>query len=240
MLEELRPHIEELRKRLVYIVATLLITFLICFNFWEPILAWVTAPLHKALASHGQIIATKMGAQFFSAILVAFFAALIISLPIVFYHIWAFVAPGLYESEKALVIPFILSATGMFVMGSLFAYYVVFPYGFDYLVNFGSGLVQAAISIDEYLDFFVKLMIAFGVSFELPVITFLLAKLGMVTDQSLVRFFRVAIVLIFIFAAVITPPDVLSQLLLAIPMTILYGISILVARAVNPEKVETA
>lgn len=239
MLEELRPHIEELRKRLIYIVLTLLLSFVICFNFWEVILGWVTAPLQTALHAHGQIIATKMGAQFFSAILVAFFASLMISLPIIFYHIWAFVAPGLYETEKVLVIPFVASATGMFVMGALFAYYVVFPFGFDYLVNFGSGLVQAAISIDEYLDFFIKLMVAFGISFELPVITFLLAKFGLVTDQSLIRFFRFAIVLIFIFAAIITPPDVLSQILMAVPMTILYGISILVARSVNPEKVES-
>jgi sec-independent protein translocase protein TatC len=238
MLEDIRPHLDELRKRLIYVVVTLFIAFMLCFSIWEILMSWITYPLKLALAKNSHIIATKMGEQFFAAMMVSFFTALIISLPVIFYQLWAFVAPGLYDSEKKLVIPFVASATLMFVMGAGFAYYVVFPVGFEYLVNFGTGIVQAMISIDEYLDFFIKLMIAFGLSFELPVITFLLAKMGLVTDQSLVRFFRVAIVLIFVFAAIITPPDVMSQIFMAIPMIGLYGISILVARVVNPERVE--
>lgn len=234
MLEEIRPHLIELRKRLVICVGTLLFAFIICFNFWEYILQWVTNPLNQALAKNGHIIATRMGEQFFSAMLISFFGALIISLPVIFYQFWAFVAPGLYENEKKLVVPFVVSATLMFVAGALFAYYFVFPIGFAFLVNFGGETVQAMVSIQEYLDFFVKLMIGFGVSFELPVITFLLASLGLVDDRQLIEFFRYAIVIIFIIAALLTPPDVVSQLLMAIPLTILYGISILIARIVNP------
>ena len=234
MLEEIRPHLIELRKRLVICVGTLLFAFIICFNFWEYILQWVTNPLNQALAKNGHIIASRMGEQFFSAMLISFFGALIISLPVIFYQFWAFVAPGLYENEKKLVVPFVVSATLMFVAGALFAYYFVFPIGFAFLVNFGGETVQAMVSIQEYLDFFVKLMIGFGVSFELPVITFLLASLGLVDDRQLIEFFRYAIVIIFIIAALLTPPDVVSQLLMAIPLTILYGISILIARIVNP------
>lgn len=234
MLEEIRPHLIELRRRLLWSVGALLLAFILCFNFWETLLVWVTAPLTTALSQHGQIVATKMGEQFFSAMLISFFGALIISLPVIFYHLWAFIAPGLYENEKKLVIPFVVSATGMFVAGALFAYYFVFPVGFNFLVNFGGETIHAMLSIQDYLDFFVKLMIGFGFSFELPVITFLLAALGMVNDKQLIEFFRYAIVIIFIVAALLTPPDVVSQLLMAIPLTILYAISILIARIVNP------
>jgi len=122
----------------------------------------------------------------------------------------------------------------MFVLGALFAYYVVFPYGFSYLINFGSQLFTALPSIGEYVGFFTKLMIGFGIAFELPVITFFLATLGLVTDESLKSFFKYAIIIIFAVAALLTPPDVLSQLLMAGPLIILYGVSILIAKIVNP------
>ncbi|MDR3347852.1 MAG: twin-arginine translocase subunit TatC [Helicobacteraceae bacterium] len=234
MLEDLKPHIAELRSRLIKIIASLFVGFFVCFAFWEPILAWVVKPLNAALAENSSVIAYKMGEQFFTAVLVSFFATLLITLPYIFYQIWAFVAPGLYVNEKRLVIPFVLATTIMFLLGALFAYYIVFPYGFAYLVNFGEALVTSMISIGEYLSFFVKLMFGFGVSFELPVICFFLAKIGLIDDKMLKDFFRYAIVLIFIFAAIITPPDVLTQFLMAIPMLLLYGISILLVKAVNP------
>ncbi|MDR2905087.1 MAG: twin-arginine translocase subunit TatC [Helicobacteraceae bacterium] len=238
MLEDLRPHIEELRSRLIKICAALFITFVLCFVFWQPILEWISQPLKNALSGSSEVIAYKMGEQFFTAILVSFFSALLISLPVIFYQIWAFVAPGLYANEKKFVIPFVLGATIMFLLGAAFAYYIVFPFGFEYLVNFGQEIVTAKISIGEYLGFFLKLIFGFGVSFELPVFCFFLAKIGLITDRALKEFFRYAIVLIFIFAAILTPPDVLTQVLMALPLITLYGVSIIIVRMVNPYKDE--
>ncbi len=137
--------------------------------------------------------------------------------------------------RKKLVIPFVLAATSMFLMGATFCYYIVVPLGFDFLINFGAQLFKALPSIGEYVSFFTKLLFGFGLAFELPVITFFFAKLGFVTDKSLIRFFRYAIIIIFLVAALLTPPDLLTQFLMAGPLIILYGVSILVAKAVNPE-----
>ncbi|NWF66894.1 MAG: twin-arginine translocase subunit TatC [Campylobacterales bacterium] len=243
MFEDLKPHIAELRERLVYSILALLVAFFICFGFWEIILEWMVAPLKESLPKGSDVIFTKVGEAFFTALKVSFFTGFILSLPVIFWQFWMFIAPGLYENEKVLVIPFVVSASLMFFLGAMFAYYVVFPIGFSYLVNFGSQLFTALPSIGDYVTFFAKLMIGFGISFELPVLTFFLAKLGLVDDKSLKDFFRYAIVIIFIVAAVLTPPDVISQFLMAIPLIILYGVSILIAKAVNPyqepdEKIE--
>jgi sec-independent protein translocase protein TatC len=124
----------------------------------------------------------------------------------------------------------------MFVLGAMFCYYVVVPFGFTFLINFGSALFTALPSIGEYVGFFTKLLFGFGLAFELPVITFFLAKIGLVTDQTLIGFFRYAVIIIFLVSALLTPPDVLTQFLMAGPLILLYGASILIARAVNPEK----
>ena len=238
MFEELKPHLAELRKRLMISIAAVFVMFVICFGFWEHILDWMIMPLKEALPAGSNVIFTKVGEAFFTALKVSFFAALICSLPIIFWQLWLFIAPGLYEHEKKLVLPFVIAATGMFVAGALFAYYIVFPFGFSYLINFGSQLFTALPSIGEYVGFFTKLMFGFGIAFELPVITFFLAKLGLVTDESLKNFFKYAIIIIFAVAALLTPPDILSQLLMAGPLVILYGVSILIARIVNPAKKE--
>ncbi len=236
MFEELKPHLAELRKRLLISVAVLFVMFVICFGFWEHILDWMIVPLKEALPQGSNVIFTKVGEAFFTALKVSFFAAIICSLPVIFWQLWLFIAPGLYEHEKKLVLPFVIGATGMFILGAMFAYYVVFPYGFSYLINFGSQLFTALPSIGEYVGFFTKLMFGFGIAFELPVITFFLAKLGLVTDESLKSFFKYAIIIIFAVAALLTPPDVLSQLLMAGPLIILYGVSIFIAKMVNPAK----
>ncbi len=234
MFEELRPHLVELRKRLGISVAVVFIAFFACFSFWEPILAWMTMPLKEVLPEGSNIIFTKVQEPFFTAIKVAFFAGIIVSLPVIFWQFWLFVAPGLYEHEKKLVIPFVFFATLMFLSGAAFCYHVVIPFGYDFLINFGSQLFTALPSIGEYVGFFTKLLIAFGIAFELPVITFFLAKIGLVSDQTLIGFFRYAIIFIFIFSALLTPPDVITQFLMAGPLICLYGFSILIARAINP------
>ena len=238
MLDEIKPHLAELRDRIIKMFVVLVVLFFICFAFWEPILQWVAQPLKDALSADSEVIAYKMGEQFITAVLVSFFAAFIIGLPYLFYQVWAFIAPGLYANEKKLVIPFVAFGTLMFTMGAMFAYYIVFPYGFTYLVNFGSSTIQAMISIGEYLGFFLKLMFGFGISFELPVVCFFLAKMDLITEKSLIGFFRYAIIIIFIFASLLTPPDIVTQFLMAIPLVTLYGLSILIVKAVNPYKVE--
>ncbi len=236
MLEEIKPHLVELRKRLIISVSTLFVAFVFSFFFWEAILDWMQQPLLSSLPQGSSVIFTKVGEVFFTAMKVSFFAALILSMPVIFWQGWLFVAPGLYDNEKKLVIPFVVGATTMFLIGGAFAYYIVFPFAFAYLINFGSVLFTALPSISEYVSFFAKLVIGFGISFELPVVVFFLATLGLVTDKNLKDFFRYAVVIIFIFAALITPPDVLTQFLMATPLIILYGISILIAKAINPDK----
>jgi sec-independent protein translocase protein TatC len=138
-----------------------------------------------------------------------------------------------------MVIPFVTGATVMFLIGASFCYYVVIPYGYAFLINFGSQLFTALPSIGEYVSFFTKLLLGFGIAFELPVVTFFLASMGLVTDQTLIDFFRYALVIIFMASALLTPPDVLTQFLMAGPMVFLYGVSILIARKINPEKPQT-
>lgn len=234
MFEELTPHLVELRKRLSISIFTLLVMFFICFTFWQPLLAWMLEPLKAVLPEGSNVIFTKLQEPFFTALKVSFFASFIISLPIIFWQFWLFVAPGLYENEKRLVIPFVLFATIMFLMGATFCYFVVVPLGFKFLVNFGGDLFTALPSIGEYVGFFTKLLFGFGLAFELPVITFFLAKIGLVDDATLKDFFRYAIVIIFFISALLTPPDILTQFLMAGPLIVLYGVSILVAKAVNP------
>lgn len=235
MLEDLKPHLIDLRKRLVTSALALVVAFAICFSFNEVILGWMLEPLIKVLPNGSKPVFLQVGEAFLTAIKVSFFAAIIISLPVIFWQIWLFIAPGLYVNEKKLILPFVLFATIMFVCGALFAYFVVFPLGLDYLINFGSSKnFVATPSIGYYTGFFAKAMIGFGIAFELPVICFFLAKLGLITDKSLIGFFRIAIVLIFILAAFLTPPDVITQFLMAIPLILLYGISIIIVKFVNP------
>jgi len=238
MFDDLKPHIADLRKRLVISSITVVIMFFACFSFYEPILEWMMAPVKHALPAGTSMIAVEIQETFFTAMKVAFFGGFIISLPVIFWQLWLFLAPGLYDHEKKLVVPFVFFATLMFLLGASFAYYIVVPVGFDFLIAFGNSVVSVLPSIGKYVGFFTKLLIGFGIAFELPVITFFLAKIGLVNDQMLKDFFRYAVVLIFIVAAVLTPPDVISQVLMAAPLLILYGVSIYIAKVFNPAQKE--
>jgi sec-independent protein translocase protein TatC len=234
MFDDLKPHIADLRKRLVISCLTVGVMFFVCFSFYEPILTWMMVPVEAVLPKNSQMVAVEIQETFFTALKVAFFAGFIVSLPVIFWQLWLFLAPGLYDHEKKLVIPFVFFATLMFLSGASFAYYIVVPVGFEFLINFGSTVVTILPSIGKYVGFFTKLLIGFGIAFELPVITFFLAKIGLVNDQMLKDFFRYAIILIFVLSALLTPPDVISQLLMAAPLTILYGVSIYIAKVFNP------
>ena len=238
MFDDLKPHIADLRKRLTISTITVVIMFFACFSFYEPILEWMMAPVKHALPAGTSMIAVEIQETFFTAMKVAFFAGFIISLPVIFWQLWLFLAPGLYDHEKKLVVPFVFFATLMFLLGASFAYYIVVPIGFDFLIAFGNSVVSVLPSIGKYVGFFTKLLIGFGIAFELPVITFFLAKIGIVNDQMLKDFFRYAVVLIFIISAILTPPDVISQVLMAAPLLILYGVSIYIAKVFNPAQKE--
>ena len=235
MLADLKPHIADLRKRLVISCAALFIAFFACFAVYEPILEWMMFPIEEVLAPGSQMVAIEVQETFFTALKVAFFSAFLLTLPIIFWQMWLFLAPGLYDNEKKLVLPFVLGATIMFLIGASFAYYVVVPFGFEFLVNFGNSVVSVMPSIGKYVSFFTKLLFGFGIAFELPVFTFFLAVIGVVTDRTLKDFFKYAVVLIFIASALLTPPDILTQFLMAGPLILLYGASIYIAKIFNPE-----
>ncbi len=247
MFDELRPHLVELRKRLGISAGSLIVMFFVMFYFHEPILNWMVEPLNTALievgkksvhAADGMITTSQVGGAFFVALKVAFFAAIMGALPIILSQIWLFIAPGLYANEKKMIIPFVVGGTVMFASGVLFAYYVVTPFGFDFLISFGSFKFTPLINIEDYVGFFTKIMFGFGLAFQLPVFAYFLALLGLINDKQMIAFFKYAIVIIFIVAALLTPPDVLTQLLMAGPLIILYGLSILIVRMVNPAEDE--
>lgn len=243
MFDDLRPHLVELRKRLGISVASVIILFFVAFAYYEPILQWISQPLNDALATvaktspnaaKGMATTTQIGGTFFVAMKVSFFAAILGSMPIILSQIWLFVAPGLYQNEKKMMFPIVVGGTVMFLIGAAFAYYVVTPFGFQYLIGFGSASFVPMINVEEYVGFFTKIMFGFGLAFELPIFCYTLALLGLIDDRMMMGFFRYAIVLIFIIAALLTPPDVLTQCLMAIPLIILYGISIIIVHFVNP------
>lgn len=247
MFDDLRPHLVELRKRLAISVGSLIVMFFIMFFFHEALLNWIVEPLNTALievgkksihAAEGMVTTSQVGGAFFVALKVAFFAAIVGALPIILAQIWLFIAPGLYSNEKKMIIPFIFGGTIMFLVGVLFAYYIVTPFGFDFLITFGSFKFTPLINIEDYVGFFTKIMFGFGLAFELPIFAYFLALLGMVNDRQMIDFFKYAIVIIFIVAAFLTPPDVLTQLLMAGPLIILYGLSIIIVKIVNPASEE--
>ena len=241
MFEELRPHLVELRKRLFISVSCLIVVFFICLFFSDHILKILSQPVENALLTQNESLASKMTfveltEPVFTAMKVSFFAALLICSPVIFWQFWLFVAPGLYENEKKLVLPFVISATFMFILGICFCYFIVIPMAFRFLIFFGNlHNLTPLISIGLYVGFFIKIMLAFALAFEMPIFTYFLAKLGIVNANFLKRHFRIAILLIFIFAALMTPPDILSQFLLALPLCLLYALSIYIAKKVNRE-----
>jgi len=186
----------------------------------------------------GKITTHQVGGAFFVALKVSIFAAIMFALPVILWQLWLFIAPGLYDNEKKLVLPFVFGGTTMFAIGVLFAYYVVTPFGFQFLITFGSFLYTPLINIEDYVGFFTKILLGFGVAFELPVVASFLGIIGLITDRTLIGFFKFAIIIIFVLAALLTPPDILTQMLMAAPLILLYGASILLLKLINPYKEE--
>jgi sec-independent protein translocase protein TatC len=232
----LTAHLEELRWRLVRALLALGAAFAICYYFAEALFVFLVRPLAELRPNEALIIGTGVTEAFFTKLKVSFIAALFVASPVIFFQGWRFVAPGLYESEKRLAVPFAIAASFFFVLGASFCYWLVFPVGFRFfLAEYTSISVAPQIRISEYLTFASRMLLAFGVTFELPVVTFFLARIGVVTHRMLLGASRYAIVVIFVVAAVLTPgPDVASQLLMAAPLLLLYGLSIVVAWLVAP------
>ena len=234
MLDEIRPHIAELRSRLFKIVISYGVAFIVVFMNWQLVYAWMKKPLESAFDK--AMIFTSLAEPFITALKISLYAGFVLALPFIMWQVWKFIAPALYENEKKMAIPFVFWGTVMFVSGVAFAYYVVFPFGANVLINFGGIEFEAMLKMSEYIGFFAKFMFGFGIAFELPVFSYFLAKLDLITDQTLIGGFRYAIVIIFIVSAILTPPDPATQFLMAIPLIILYGVSIIIVKMVNPAK----
>jgi sec-independent protein translocase protein TatC len=227
----LTEHLEELRRRLLYALLGVGVAFAACYGFAERLFALLTAPLLQQGPGPVELIGTGVAEAFFTKIKVSAIAALFLASPVVFHQAWRFVAPGLYEHEKRYALPFVLFATVFFLLGAVFCYVVVFPVGYAFFVQqYRTIGVQPSIRISEYLSFSARMLLAFGVTFELPVVTFFLARVGLVTHRTLLGYARYAVLGMFVLAAVLTPgPDVASQLLMVAPLLVLYALSILVA-----------
>ncbi|MCI4567906.1 twin-arginine translocase subunit TatC [Lysobacter sp. CFH 32150] len=227
-------HLIELRARLLRAVVGLLVVFVALLPFANRLYAWLAAPLLAKLPAGGQLIAVEVASPFFAPLKLAFFVAVVIAMPWLLYQAWAFVAPGLYQREKRLAMPLLGSALALFYTGCGFAFYLVLPTVFGFLAKVTPAGVAMMTDINAYLDFVLVIFLAFGLSFELPVALVILVLLGWVTPTQLREWRGYAIVGIFVIAAVITPPDVVSQLLLAVPMVLLYELGIIAARLLAP------
>src|SRR6266540_2232746 len=227
----LMGHLEELRWRLIKALAAIGIASVPAYVFANYLFVFLTQPLQRATPNPVTLIGTSPAEAFFTKLKVSFIAGLFGASPAVFYQIWQFIAPGLYEREKRYVFPFVFFGTLFFLLGAGFCHVVVLPVGYAFfLEQYQSIGVQATLRISEYLSFTARMLLAFGVTFELPVLAFFFARVGLITHRTLLGFFRYAVVVIFIVAAVLTPgPDVASQLLLAGPLLLLYSLSIGVA-----------
>lgn len=224
-------HLEELRWCLLKSLAAVVSAFFVCFYFSDRIVAFMIAPLMGTLQPGQGLIGTGVAEAFFFEMKVALVAGAFLASPVIFYQLWRFIAPGLKEREKRLVIPFVLFTSLFFLGGAYFCYRAVLPVAFLYFIDqYRSLAVSPEIRIGEYFTFFSRMILAFGITFELPLFTFFLVRLGLWNYRSMWRTFRYAIIAIFIVAAILTPgPDIASQILLAIPLTLLYLLSIGVA-----------
>jgi sec-independent protein translocase protein TatC len=229
-------HLEELRSRLVASAIAVGIGFALCYAFSERLFLILASPLTSIMPEGDHLIFTSLPEMFFTYLKISLVSGLLVASPVVFYEMWMFVAPGLYRNEKRLVIPFVSISTVLFVGGSLFAYFIVFPFGFKFFLGFSSEYVKALPSVKQYFSFSIKLLLAFGLVFELPVVIFFLTKLGLVTPAFLKKNRKYAILLIFIVSAILTPPDVITQCMMAVPLLTLYELGIMVARFAKPAK----
>lgn len=223
-------HLEELRDRLIRCFIAVGVGFLVSYGFKEKLFEILTAPLIAVMQTGDQLVFTGLPEAFFTYLKVAFLSGIILSSPILVYQFWMFVTPGLYKREKKMMIPIIVLSTFFFVGGSLFGYFIVFPYGFQFFIGFASDTIKALPSMKEYLAFSSKMLLAFGLVFEMPLVITCMAKLGLVSVDFLKKNRKYALLLFFVGSAILTPPDVVTQIMMAFPLMFLYEVSIIGAR----------
>lgn len=231
-------HLTELRNRLLYAGATLLIAMLVSYAFSKQIFLFLAAPLIRVMGEGRALVFLSPAEALITYLKVSAFSGLVLASPMIFYHLWKFTAPGLHKHERKMIVPFVVVASLLFAGGALFCYYVILPYALNFMVA-GFEIkdkIEATISLKPYLSFTLKLMAAFGLSFELPIFSFFLARMGLVSAGWLIKNFRYAIVVIVIVAAILTPPDVVSQIALTLPLLVLYWISVGVAHVFARKK----
>lgn len=233
-------HLIELRDRLIRSIAAVLIVFVCLFPWAKDLYALLAQPLLAALPQGGQMIATDVVGVFMVPMKVAGLTAFLIALPYVLYQVWGFVAPGLYASEKKLILPLVVSSLLLFLVGMSFAYFVVFPTIFKFMASIAPQGVAWMTDIEKYFGFVLSTFVAFGVTFEVPVVVIVLVRVGLVSIQKLVDARPYVIVGAFIIGAIFTPPDVLSQLLLAVPLWLLYELGIILARMIGTRSQSSA
>ena len=223
-------HLEELRSRLIVCFVAIAVGFLACYGFKEQLFSILTLPLVKVMKEGDKLIFTGLPEAFFTYLKVAFLAGCGLAAPVIIYQFWMFVAPGLYRKERHVLAPIVILSTFFFIGGAMFGYFLVFPWGFQFFLGFASETIRPLPSMKEYLGLATKLLIAFGLVFELPLVITFMARLGLVSVTFLRKNRRYAILIFFIGAAILTPPDVVTQVMMAIPLMILYEISILGAK----------
>ncbi|PLY02461.1 MAG: twin-arginine translocase subunit TatC [Desulfuromonas sp.] len=228
----LTDHLGELRKRLMIAAGTWVVAFLACYSFAERIFEYIAQPVRQALPEGSSLVFINATEPFFTILKVGALAGLVIAFPVIVWQIWCFVAPGLYAHEKKFAIPFVFFSTLCFGAGTYFGFTIVFPMIFSFLVTYGTGVggVNAMLSMGAYLTLAMRLLIAFGLVFELPIVIFFLARMGIVDHHWLRRNRKFALLVAFVVGAVLTPPDVFSQASIALPFVILYEVGIIVAR----------
>lgn len=223
-------HLEELRKRLITCFIAIGVAFVLCFAIKEKLFELLSQPLVSMMKPGEKLIYTGLPEAFFVYMKLAFLCGILVASPVILYQFWMFVAPGLYSTEKKLMAPILILSTVFFLGGGAFGYYVVFPIGFQFFLGFSTDTISPLLSMREYLSFASLFLFVFGLIFELPLILIFFVKLGIVSIEFLQKNRKYAILLIFIIAAILTPPDIISQTLMAIPMMILYEISIIGAK----------
>ena len=227
--ESITSHLLELRSRLIRVIICLGVLFLAGIPFASEIYGFVASPLLSILPEGSSMIATQVTSPFMAPIKLVLFAALLVTMPYLFYEVWMFMSPGLYKNEKSFVMPLMATTVILFTTGIAFAYFIVCPIIFKFFIASAPNSIQVMTDISQYLNFIIKLVFAFGVAFEIPIATFLLIKSSIVKKESLIKSRPYLIILFFVIGMLLTPPDIFSQLFLALPMWILFELGLLLS-----------
>ncbi len=233
-------HLEELRKRLIVCIIALIVGFTVSYFFKEQLFIFIIKPLEPHLPEGSKLQYISLPEAFLTYLKLCLFSALFLALPVILYELWLFIAPGLFEKEKKYIVPFVLFSMIFFLSGASFCYFIVFPFVFKFFMAFSNESLHAMPTIRQYLAFSTRLLFAFGLVFEMPIFFFFLGRIGLVNYKTLAKQRRIAIVLIFLTAALLTPPDVISQTMLAGPLMILFELSLQIVRLTGKKPQEDA